>query len=198
MYLIIGRTGSGKTHLAELLKQRGLKPVVSRTTRPPRYPGEDSYIFVSKDEAYACEDSLTETEINGYLYYVTENDLKDKDFYIIDPIGAKYLIRFYEDMADENFDPTQMFNIVYIIAPYSHRRYHATHRVGGYLTEEFCRRDDSEDGQFFMFEKDLTYITNTHHAIADVLVIRNTYDPEHLEKYADDIARNIKLNARND
>lgn len=192
MYLIVGRTGSGKTYLAELLKQRGLRPVISHTTRPPRHPGEDSYIFVSEDEAENCEDKLIETEINGYTYYVTKDDLKNKDFYVIDPIGAKRLISIYETMADENFNPERMLNIVYIVAPYEYRYYQATHRIGGYLPSTFHKRDESETEQFFAFEENIASIIRCNLVTDDLLIIRNMYEPEHFEQCADDIARKIK------
>ena len=97
MYLIIGRTGSGKTHLANLLERHGLSRVKSRTTRAPRSKSEDGYIFVNEDDAAACQNRITDTVINGATYYTTPDDLGEKDFYVIDPIGAKKLAEAMPD-----------------------------------------------------------------------------------------------------
>lgn len=152
MYLIIGRTGSGKTHLANLLERRGLSRVKSRTTRAPRSENEDGYIFVSEDDAAACTDRITDTVINGATYYTTPDDLVEKDFYVIDPIGAKKLA---EAMPDETFV------ILYVsAADDALRKAHATDRDDAYTPEAFDARNADEDEQFSEFEHQISDSTD--------------------------------------
>lgn len=177
MYLIIGRTGSGKTYLANLLERHGLSRVKSRTTRAPRSEGEDSYIFVSEDDAAACRNRITDTVINGATYYTTPDDLVGKDFYVIDPIGTKKLA---EAM------PNETFVILYVsAADDALRKTHATDRDDAYTPEEFDARNTSEDEQFSEFEHqiddscDMSAMDMPDNVRA-VHVIVNDYAPETL------------------
>lgn len=181
MYLILGRTGSGKTHLAHLLENHGLSRVKSRTTRAPRSENEDNYIFVSEEEAAACQSRITDTVINGATYYTTPDDLVGKDFYIIDPIGAKKLA---EAMPDETFV------ILYISAKDdTQRKEHATNRDDAYTSEAFDARDASEDEQFSAFEQQISDSTDMSAMdipdnVRAVHVIVNDYAPETLRNEA--------------
>lgn len=181
MYLVIGRTGSGKTHLANLLEKQGLSRVVSRTTRPRRSEDEDGYIFVTHEEADATPERLTDTVINGETYYTVPEDLKDKDFYVIDPIGARKLA---EAMPDETFV------ILYLAANGTDiRREHALSREDSYDEATFAARDASEDDEFEEFEnqildaEDMSAIDlpDNVHALR---VIANDYKPGTLENEA--------------
>ena len=100
MYLIIGRTACGKDYLASELTKQGLKGVISRTTRPRRPNEPDTHIFVTKEQAAQETNKVAYTNINDNDYYVIPEDLDDKQFYIIDPIGAKTLA---ENMPDTSF-----------------------------------------------------------------------------------------------
>lgn len=52
--LIVARTSRGKDYLRKLLETSyNWKFVKSHTTRKPRYEGEDTYIFISREEAKA-------------------------------------------------------------------------------------------------------------------------------------------------
>ena len=88
MYLIIGRTACGKDYLASELTKQGLKGVISRTTRPRRPDEPDTHIFVTKEQAAQETNKVAYTNINDNDYYVIPEVLSDKQFYIIDPIGA--------------------------------------------------------------------------------------------------------------
>lgn len=177
MYLIIGRTGSGKTHLANLLERHGLSRVKSRTTRAPRSESEDGYIFVSEDDAAACQNRITDTVINGATYYTTPDDLVEKDFYVIDPIGAKKLA---EAMPDETFV------ILYVsAADDALRKAHATDRDDAYTPEAFDARNADEDEQFSEFEHQINDSTDMSAMdmpdnVRAVHVIVNDYAPETL------------------
>lgn len=98
LYLLIGRSASGKTTIANMLTEKyGYQSVSSYTTRPARYNGEVGHIFVD-DETF---DQLGElagfVEYNGYRYGTTMQQVDDADIYVIDPIGAEYLLDKYTD-----------------------------------------------------------------------------------------------------
>jgi guanylate kinase len=51
LFLLVGRSASGKSTVANMLEeQHGYKQVSSYTTRPPRYEGEVGHIFVNENE----------------------------------------------------------------------------------------------------------------------------------------------------
>lgn len=90
--LIVGRSGSGKDAVAHALTRLfGLKQLCSTTTRPIRYEGEDSHIFVTEEEARMMTNRVAETVINGYQYFATKEQLDECDVYVIDPFGLKTL-----------------------------------------------------------------------------------------------------------
>lgn len=146
MYIIMGRTASGKDHFAELLKQQGLTGVKSHTTRPKRFEEEDTHMFISKDEADKITDRVAYTKIGDYEYFATKNDVMGKDFYIIDPIGLISLANNLPDMA---------FCVIYIEANRQERKRHFVARQS--CSEEeaekmFDERDNAETKQFDEFE----------------------------------------------
>lgn len=98
LILIVGRSGSGKTTLEKnVVDFLDFKTVKSYTTRPPRYDGEDSHIFVSKEEFDALEEKMGYTKFNGYEYCATKEQLNNANIYVIDPKGVRYLWSHYND-----------------------------------------------------------------------------------------------------
>jgi guanylate kinase len=118
LFLLIGRSASGKTTIANILEEKyGYKSVSSYTTRPKRYNGEVGHIFVD-DETF---DQLGElagfVEYNGYRYGTTMKQVDDSDLYVIDPIGAEYLLNKYTNrpICIMYFDasiPTRIYRMV--------------------------------------------------------------------------------------
>ena len=105
--LIVGRTGSGKNTLQNILiKEYGWKGVKSYSTRKPRSEGEDTHIFISKEEAAAvpAEDKVAITfHKNGDSldeYFATRQQVEEADCYIIDPKGVEMLTA---NMPEEDF-----------------------------------------------------------------------------------------------
>lgn len=177
MYLIVGRTGSGKTYLANLLSKYGFNRVVSWTTRPkrPNEP-EDAYHFCNK---LPDEKLVAYTKINGYEYGVTKDDLKGKDFYVIDPNG---IIRL-----KDNF-PVNQIKIIYITAIERDRKLRVIKRSG---LDYLLKRDQSENEQFSVFEKALDDRWLMHKYCASYQVLTNNYDDK-LEMYARILAKEEK------
>lgn len=96
LYLLIGKSASGKTTISNILEEKyGYKAVSSYTTRPRRSNGEVGHIFVDD----ATFDQLGElagfVEYNGFRYGTTMQQVDDADIYVIDPVGAEYLLDKY-------------------------------------------------------------------------------------------------------
>lgn len=95
LMLIVGRTASGKDSLVKNVCDRAnLKSVISYTTRPRRENEADTHIFTTEEE---YEQMLLDgkvaayTQISGYHYWTTVNQLYENDFYIIDYKGIQTL-----------------------------------------------------------------------------------------------------------
>ena len=144
MYLIVGRTASGKDYLAHLLEKHDMHGVLSRTTRPKRGDNDTSHIFVTPEEAATQTNRVAFTSINGYEYYALDSDVIDKQWYIIDPNGITPLT---ESMPDTEF------HIIYVSANDDTRKQKYLSRAkGDDAKAEFASRDASEDEQFTKFE----------------------------------------------
>ena len=98
--LLVGKSGSGKSTLAQyMVEHYGWKEVLSYTTRPPRYPDEDTHLFVDDppfDELERTEHICAYTEFDGYIYGATDTQVDKADIYVIDPDGVEYFLRAYQ------------------------------------------------------------------------------------------------------
>ena len=93
--LLVGKSGSGKTTIADMLAEKyNLSVLKSYTTRLPRV-NDDSHIFVSIEEFNKLENKIAYTEFNGNYYCATADQLDNSDIYVIDPDGIKYLKEHY-------------------------------------------------------------------------------------------------------
>lgn len=90
LYLVVGASGTGKDYIVDkLCKDLGMKKVISRTTRKPRYQGEDTHMFVMDQQAdMEFDKAIAKTIYNNNRYYTLISDLIGADFYIIDPKGV--------------------------------------------------------------------------------------------------------------
>jgi guanylate kinase len=90
LWLIVGKSGSGKTYIInKICQQFNMKQVNSRTTRKARYEGEIGHKFVTDDIAdKEFDNAVAKTNYNGYRYYTTIEDLEESDFYVIDVQGV--------------------------------------------------------------------------------------------------------------
>lgn len=163
--LICGRSGSGKDTYAKELEANGLKGVCSYTTRPRRDGEGETHIFIKPEEVDNYPNKIAITEINGYVYFATKEQLEEADYYIIDPNGIEYLRANYPEIK---------FRVIYIYADYTTREARAIARGGEKEREIFPRRDASESPQFNAFEKNLYKENATIHNnnIDDMAFIR--------------------------
>lgn len=139
---IIGRTASGKDTFANHIAEDPSKIIKSYTTRPRRDGEGDTHKFIGSVERY--KDRWVETEINGYHYFVLEEDVLDNDILIVDPIG------FHSLMTQPEFK--REVEVYYLMVGPLTRMDRYTSR-GNETVGNFIQRNGSEDKQFTTFEK---------------------------------------------
>lgn len=95
LMLVVGRTACGKDSLVNKLCERtNLTAITSYTTRPRRENEGDTHIFTTEDvyEQMQAEGVVAAyTNIAGYHYWTTINQLYENDIYIIDYKGIQTL-----------------------------------------------------------------------------------------------------------
>lgn len=97
---IVGESGSGKSTVANYIaEQYGINQVISRTTRPERYPGERGHLFVSEKDfdTYKKEDMLAFTKFGDYRYCCLKSDIISDCTYVIDEHGLDYMAKNFSD-----------------------------------------------------------------------------------------------------
>lgn len=115
MILLAGPSASGKTEIAKILmKDFGIRKVVTHTTRSPRIGEKDGvdYHFVTREGFnHLLKDGqfVETTSFNGNLYGSSKKEVADDKVLIVDPIGLKtYLslhdpriVSFYFDTSEQ-------------------------------------------------------------------------------------------------
>ena len=144
LFCIMGETASGKDTLTKkLCEDAGMKAIVSYTTRPRRTNEGDTHIFVDDSVYEQMKDNLAAyTEINGFRYWTTIEQIYDNDIYIIDPNGLETL----ENLGLEDIDLCS----IYINVPLEVRLERALYR--GDSVEDFFSRNKSEMRQFIQMK----------------------------------------------
>ena len=95
--LLIGKSGSGKTTIANQLgEQYGWTQIQSYTTRAPRYPGETGHVFITDEEFDQLTDMVAYTEFSGSRYCATTQQVEENQIYVIDPDGYFYFMEKYK------------------------------------------------------------------------------------------------------
>lgn len=144
LFCIMGETASGKDTLTKkLCEDTSMKAIVSYTTRPRRTNEGDTHIFVDDSVYEQMKDNLAAyTEINGFRYWTTIEQIYDNDIYIIDPNGLETL----ENLGLEDIDLCS----IYINVPIDVRLERALYR--GDSLEDFFSRNKSEMRQFIQMK----------------------------------------------
>ena len=144
LFCIMGETASGKDTLTKkLCEDTSMKAIVSYTTRPRRTNEGDTHIFVDDSVYEQMKDNLAAyTEINGFRYWTTIEQIYDNDIYIIDPNGLETL----ENLGLEDIDLCS----IYINVPIDVRLERALYR--GDSLEDFFSRNKSEMKQFIQMK----------------------------------------------
>ena len=189
--LIVGRTSHGKDYLRKILEDSfGWTFVKSRTTRPPRFDGEDTHIFITDEEADNTPESeiIAKTQIGNYRYFATKEDLEKADGYIIDPNGVNYLC---EKCPDE------WFQIIYIDADKEKVNEKARQRANLSADPEkemevYNKRCEDEDEQFMQFETMIENKSFVKQNAQGIICIKNEFD----EQKMFELARGIEMRRR--
>jgi guanylate kinase len=154
----MGESSSGKDSLVlKLCEKTGYSAICSYTTRPKRDGEGNTHIFVD-DTIY--EEAVSEgkvaafTEISGYKYWTTTDQLYRHSYYIIDPAGVKVL-------KSLNL-PNIRIVTIYINTPESIRKERAIKR--GDKIDVYRDRCLSEREQFRQMKKDM----NTDYVVSNV------------------------------
>ena len=144
LFCIMGETASGKDTLTKkLCEDTSMKAIVSYTTRPRRTNEGDTHIFVDDSVYEQMKDNLAAyTEINGFRYWTTIEQIYDNDIYIIYPNGLETL----ENLGLEDIDLCS----IYINVPIDVRLERALYR--GDSLEDFFSRNKSEMRQFIQMK----------------------------------------------
>lgn len=92
LYLVVGRSGSGKTELTNALAEHfGAKIVQSYTTREKREPNETGHIFAKQIDYFKAKAKnlvVAETIFSGNYYWAQSDQIEECDFYVVDPKGV--------------------------------------------------------------------------------------------------------------
>lgn len=154
LFLVVGRTASGKTTLVKkACKRLGMKMVVSYTTRPMRDDDKEfpDHRFITNEEADEIladqENIIAYTEINGNRYFTTAKMLEESDIYVIDPNGIRYMLQKYNDKYD--------LVIIYVSARWEVGMSRAA--VRGQAEVDYNDRYEAEDEQFSAFESEMPW-----------------------------------------
>lgn len=80
LFVIMGKSLSGKSFLQRWLKDLEIESIKTHTTRPPRYDGEEGYIF----ENHVPHNRISSREYDvatgaRWYYWLTESDLEIKN-----------------------------------------------------------------------------------------------------------------------
>ena len=101
LYLIVGRSGSGKTELTNVLAEHfNAKIVQSYTTREKREPNETGHIFATPKDYFKAKAQnlvVAETIFSGNYYWAQSDQIEECDLYVVDPKGVEDVRTAYEN-----------------------------------------------------------------------------------------------------
>ena len=146
---VMAESAAGKDTLVnKLCEKTNYRQLISYTTRPRRVNEGDTHIFVAEEdyqEMLKANQVAAYTEINGYKYWSTIDQLYLMDIYVIDPFGIETLKKL-------NL-PNLKIVTIYINVPEEVRKERAIARGDDINT--YRSRSLSERQQFRDMKKDM-------------------------------------------
>lgn len=156
VYLIVGRSGSGKDSIVDGVVNQGYSRIVSYTTRPRRLNEKNTHIFISDTEVDSYRDDMCAyTKIGEYEYFATYEQLMNNDLYIIDPAGLQNLISKKELKQHKSLENIN-FVVIYVYVP-QELRLGRILEIRKDSPEVVAKRLKDEDDQFTEFERKKRY-----------------------------------------
>ena len=99
IYLICGKSGSGKTTIVEKLEQNyGYAVLKSHTTRKPRHSNDTDHIYSDISDYMMAKENdniIASTVFDHNYYWATTEQLNNSDLYVIDKDGIESLYEKY-------------------------------------------------------------------------------------------------------
>ena len=168
IYLIVGKSGSGKTSIVEALeKEYGFKSVQSYTTRPKRSENETGHIFVTESEMPPKEKMVAYTKFNGYHYWATSEQVDNADLYVIDPSGVEFFKKNYK--GNKKVKVVEIYASPYICQQRMEKR--------GDSPSQIVERSLNDSIEFKDFKKDITIINDDYDkAVRQLAQFINTWN----------------------
>ena len=188
--LIIGRTATGKDTLRELLMQKyGWTFVKSMATRPQRTPDENTHIFISQEESnnIPMSEKAAWTKIGDYEYFATRQQIHEADAYIIDPLGARMLLKNM---------PEEWFRIIYLQPADNDMQMEMAIKRTDTPEKEiniFKKRASDENQQFTDFETEMQNHSFNYPNCSTIIAFTNTYQKEDMEQFADELNKSKRF-----
>lgn len=98
LVLLVGNSGSGKTAIAEYLREyHNFRILKSYTTRPRRADSKDDHIYIEDKDVKSFENEMVAyNKYNGYHYFATRQQCDESDVYVVDVEGLKQLRKTYD------------------------------------------------------------------------------------------------------
>lgn len=178
MITLSGKMASGKDRAFKCLIHLGYKPVITYTTRPPRFgevDGEDYHFlseqdFLDKIEQGFFAETATYNTVNGLWYYGSAKEdyyNSDNSIIILNPLGLKQI--------KENGVPFISF---YLDVDSNTRLQGVTKR--GDNIDEVNRRIKADELDFLLLEQDVDCVINND---------GYKHTPEKIATFIDDFVR---------
>ena len=154
LYLICGKSGSGKTWIVDKLhNEYNYKVLKSYTTRPKRHPSDNDHIYVSLSNYYidkANDVIAADTYFNKNFYWSRHTQLLESELYVIDKKGIETLV------SSENID--RKFVVIYIKCSEEKRIEHM--RMRGDKQKDIYERLSNDEKEFVGIEHFADFIVN--------------------------------------
>jgi guanylate kinase len=158
IYVLLGKTCSGKTTAFKRLIELGYEPIISYTTRPKRpdeVDGKDYHFITVKEFNELLDDGqiVLPREFNNWLYGIDISNLKNDDknkIIILDPTGYRELKKI--------IDPNNITSF-YLDIPLNVRLQRGLKRKDD--LKELFRRLEADEKDFIGIENEVDYVINS-------------------------------------